>query len=245
MVTAEAGSVMVRRTALLTINNFFNLIDSWSIVPPGDLPLPDLPSPQALARLRASVMQQREMARALGVDPGQLSRWEQGKGEMAYAKIRRYAHVLRLRTTAADPIGFLVQRIANRVALRELRPMDPLERAIEVMSTHGHPAIPVLNARGDDYAGVLTDAMVCHALAVGDMEGALLAPVGTLALEPLVRVTPEDDLSAIAAKLGGNALVLVEDKDGLPAGFAFRADVYPLVTGAGRMDAAPARRRGR
>jgi len=24
----------------------------------------------------------------------------------------------------------------------------------------------------------------------------------------------------------------VEDKDGLPAGFAFRADLYPLVTGA-------------
>ena len=50
------------------------------------------------------------------------------------AKIRRYVHVLNLRTTAADPLGFLVARIAGRVALRELRPMDPLERAIEIMA---------------------------------------------------------------------------------------------------------------
>lgn len=197
--------------------------------------VPDLPSPASLARLRQDAMKQREMAKAIGVDPGQLSRWEAGKGEMAYEKIRRYVHVLNLRTTARDPIAFLVERIAGRVALRELRPMDPLERAVEVMAVHGHPALPVLNARGDEYVGVLTDAMVAHALGVGDPESALLAPVGTLRLDPLVRVTQHDDLSAIAAKLGANALVLVEDKDGLPAGFAFRSDLYPLVTGsAGR-----------
>ena len=177
-------------------------------------------------------MTQKAMAKAVGVDAGQLSRWEAGKGEMAYAKIRRYVHVLNLRATAADPIGFLVERIAGRVALRELRPMDPVERAIEVMAVHEHPALPVLNARGDDYVGVLTDAMVCHALSLGDVEGALLAPVGTLQLDPLVRATPRDDLSALAAKLGANPLVLVEDKDGLPAGFAFRSDLWPLVTGA-------------
>lgn len=191
----------------------------------------DLPSPEELARLRQGVMSQKEMAKAVGVDPGQLSRFESGRGEMAYAKIRRYVHVLNLRTTAADPIGFLVQRIAGRVALRELRPMDPLERAIEIMATHRHVALPVLNARGDDYEGIVTDAMVAHALAVGEIENALLAPVGTLALDPLVRIRPGDDLSAIAAKLGSNPLVLVEDKDGLPAGFAFRGDLWPLVTG--------------
>lgn len=192
----------------------------------------ELPSPMELARLREGIMSQKMMAKAIGVDAGQLSRWEAGKGEMAYAKIRRYARVLALRATASDPVGFLVERIAGRVAIRELRPMDPLERAIEIMTTHGHPALPVLNARGDAYVGVLTDAMVCHALAVGDVETALLAPIGTLALEPLIRIGPQDDLSAIAAKLGANALVLVEDKDELPAGFAFRRDIYPLVTGA-------------
>jgi predicted transcriptional regulator len=191
----------------------------------------DLPSPEELARVRQGVMSQKEMAKAVGVDPGQLSRFESGKGEMAYAKIRRYVHVLNLRATAADPIGFLVARIAGRVALREVRPMDPLERAIEIMATHGHVALPVLNARGDDYSGLVTDAMVASALSVGEVENALLAPVGTLALDPLVRVRPGDDLSAIAAKLGANPLVLVEDKDGLPAGFAFRDDLWPLVTG--------------
>lgn len=195
--------------------------------------MPELPSPMALARLRERVMTQKAMAKAIGVDAGQLSRWEAGKGEMSYAKIRRYAQLLHLRATASDPVGQLVERIAGRVALRELRPMDPLERAIEVMATHEHPALPVLNARGDDYVGVLTDAMVCHALAVGEVENALLSPVGSLQLDPLVRVTPGDDLSAIAAKLGANPLVLVEDKDGLPAGFAFRVDIYALVTGPG------------
>jgi len=203
-------------------------------VPRKETSLADLPSPEELARQRQAVMSQKEMARAVGVDAGQLSRFESGKGEMAYAKIRRYVHVLNLRATAADPIGFLVQRIAGRVALRELRPMDPLERAIEIMATHQHVALPVLNARGDDYEGVVTDSMVAHALAVGEVENALLAPVGTLALDPLVRVRPGDDLSAIAAKLGANPLVLVEDRDGLPAGFAFRGDLWPLVTGARR-----------
>lgn len=193
----------------------------------------ELPSPQDLARQRAaSGMSQKAMALAIGVDPGQLSRFEAGKGEMSYAKIRRYGQVLRLRATATDPVSLLVERIAGRVALRELRPMDPLERAVEVMMVHGHPALPVLNARGDAYLGVLTDAMVAHALAVGDLGQAMTAPVGTLQLEPLVSVGAGDDLSSIAAKLGANALVLVEDKDGLPAGFAFRADLWPLLTGA-------------
>jgi predicted transcriptional regulator len=196
--------------------------------------LSEMPSPLDLARRRADLMPQKAMAKAIRVDAGQLSRWEQGKGEMSYDKIRRYVHVLRMRTTAEDPVSLLVDRIAGRVALRELRPMDPLERAIEVMATHRHPALPVLNARGDDYIGVLTDAMVASALSVGAPENALLAPVGTLELEPLVRISQADDLSAIAAKLGTNVLVLVEDKDGLPAGFAFRHDLFPLVTGAGR-----------
>jgi predicted transcriptional regulator len=234
---------MAPPTRLRGINNFFNGIDHESIVP-AKSPFGDLPSPETLARLRAGVMTQKAMAKAIGVDPGQLSRFEQGKGEMSYAKIRRYVHVLNLRTTAADPVAALVARIAGRVALRELRPMDPLERAIETMSTHGHAALPVLNARGDDYLGVLTDATVCHALSIGDVERALLAPVGTLQLDPLVRIRSQDDLSAIAAKLGANALVLVEDKDGLPAGFAFRHDAFPLVTGAAR-PAPPANRRRR
>lgn len=229
--TADGGRLMERTTHRNHINNFFNVIDLWSIVPRKDARLPDLPSPEELARVRQDVMPQKAMAKAIGVDPGQLSRWEAGKGEMAYAKIRRYVHVLRLRVTSSDPVGVLVERIAGRVALRELRPMDPLERALEVMAVHGHPALPVLNARGDEYVGVLTDAMLAHALSVGDVEQALLAPVGTLQLDPLVRITPEDDLSAIAAKLGANPLALVEDKDGLPAGFAFRGDLWALVTG--------------
>ena len=235
MVMAEGGRLIGVESPHRDINNFFNAIDHTSIVPRKvTAPRSDLPSPEELARQRASVMTQKQMAQAIGVDAGQLSRFEAGKGEMSYAKIRRYAHVLNLRTTAADPIGFLVERIAGRVALRELRPMDPLERAIEVMATHEHPALPVLNARGDEYVGVLTDAMVCHALAVGDVETALLAPVGSLALDPLVRGGPQDDLSSLAAKLGGNPMILVEDKDGLPAGFAFRGDLYPLLTGTKR-----------
>lgn len=196
-------------------------------------PVGDLPSPEALARERAALMTQKAMARAIGVDAGQLSRFESGKGEMAYEKIRRYVHVLNLRTTAADPIVYLVDRIAGRVALRELRPMDALERAVEVMAVHGHPALPVLNARGDDYAGVLTDGALCQALSEGEVENALLRPVGTLSLAPLVRVRPGDDLARLAATLAAHAIVLVEDRDGLPAGFAFRSDLYPLVTGVG------------
>lgn len=227
---AEGGRAMDPRTRSQTINNFFKEIDHPSIMPGKEVG--DLPSPEQLARLREGVMSQKAMAREIGVDAGQLSRWEAGKGEMSYARIRRYVHVLHLRATASDPVGLLVERIAGRVALRELRPMDALERALEVMAVHEHSALPVLNARGDEYLGVLTASMVCHALSVGDVAQALLAPVGSLALEPLVRVTPRDDLSALAAKLGSNELVLVEDKDGLPAGFAFRADLWPLVTGA-------------
>lgn len=185
-----------------------------------------------LARQRqASGMSQKAMAAAVRVDPGQLSRFEAGKGEMSYAKIRRYVQILRLRTAAADPVSLLVERIAGRVALRELRPMDPVERAVEVMSVHGHTALPVLNARGDAYLGVLTDAMVLHALAVGELGQAMTAPIGTLQLDPLIRIVPADDLSSIAAKLGANPIVLVEDRDGLPAGFAFRADLWPILTG--------------
>lgn len=233
MVTAEGGRGGMRpQWGALTINNFFNLIDYGSIVPRKETPF-DLPSPEALARMREGVMTQKAMAKAIGVDPGQLSRFEAGKGEMAYAKIRRYVHVLHLKTTAADPVGFLVERIAGRVALRELRPMDPLERAVEVMTVHNHPALPVLNARGDDYVGVLTDAAVCRALSEADPAEALLRPAGTLPLEPLTRVGPRDTLGGLAAKMAASPLVLVEDRDGLPAGFAFRSDLYPLVTGGG------------
>jgi len=193
--------------------------------------MPELPSPQALAAVREGTLSQKAMAAAIGVDAGQLSRWERGRGEMSYDKIRRYAAVLRLRAAAADPVRLLVERIAGRVALRELRPMDPLERAVELMATHHHEALPVLTARGDEYAGVLTDAMVCHALGVGDLAQALTMPIGALSLEPLLRVTPEDDLSSLTAKLASHPVVLVIDHDGLPAGFAFRRDVYPLMLG--------------
>ncbi|HEX2021871.1 MAG TPA: helix-turn-helix domain-containing protein [Candidatus Thermoplasmatota archaeon] len=199
---------------------------------PADRQPHELPSPATLAQMRAAVMPQKEMARAIGVDPGQLSRFESGKGEMSYAKIRRYAHVLHLRTTAADPVAYLVQRIANRVALRELRPMDPLERAVEVMTVHGHAALPVLNARGDAYVGVLTDAIVCRALADGP-ESALVRPVGSLDLAPLARIASGDPLPRVCATLAENPVALVEDRDGLPAGFAFRHDLYPLATGVG------------
>lgn len=232
---AEGGREAMRpQTGAGGINNFFNRIDHLSIVPRKDVGAPgDLPSPEAMAQMREGVMTQKAMAKAIGVDPGQLSRFEAGKGEMSYAKIRRYVHVLHLRRTEADPIRFLVERIAGRVALRELRPMDPLERAVEVMTVHDHPALPVLNARGDDYVGVLTDGAVCRALGEGDPTEALLRPVGTLPLAPLVRTGPGDDIPRLAAKLGDNPLVLVEDRDGLPAGFAFRGDLYPLVTGGG------------
>lgn len=176
-------------------------------------------------------MSQREMARAIGVDAGQLSRWEAGKGEMSYARIRRYAHVLNLRLAAKEPAAFLVERIATRRRLPELRPMDPLDRALEAMSQADASAVPVLTARGDDYLGVLRDVSVIEAFADADLSAALVRPVGSLRLAPLDRVRPGDSLQKVAALLASQDLVLVEDRDGLPAGFAMRRDLFPLLLG--------------
>lgn len=176
-------------------------------------------------------MSQREMARAIGVDAGQLSRWEAGKGEMSYARIRRYAHVLNLRLAAKEPAAFLVERIATRRRLPELRPMDPLDRALEAMSQSEASAVPVLTARGDDYLGVLDDVSVIEAFADADLSAALVRPVGSLRLAPLDRVRPGDSLQKVAALLASQDLVLVEDRDGLPAGFATRRDLFPLLLG--------------
>lgn len=195
--------------------------------------LVDLPSPIELAGIRKDLMQQKEMANLIGVDRGQLSRFEGGKGEMSYEKIRRYVHVLNLRLAASDPRRFLVERIANRGPLIELAPMDRLDTALEAMALHGVSQIPVLTARGDDYLGVLTEVAVCEALVDEDLLSAMVRPVGSLRLEPLDRVRPGDTLQRVAALLASQALVLVEDDDGLPAGFATRADFFPLLLGQG------------
>lgn len=202
----------------------------------------DLPSPVELARLRQDIMQQKEMATLIGVDPGQLSRFEAGKGEMAYDKIRKYVHVLNLRRTAEDPRRFLIDRIVRRGPLRELKPADPLDTALEAMVLYAVSELPVLTATGDDYRGVLTEAVACEALVEEDLPRALLRPVGSLRLEPLDRVRQGDTLQRVAALLASHALVLVEDDDGLPAGFATRSDLFPLLLGR---TPAGERRRGR
>ncbi|MGQ0536325.1 MAG: helix-turn-helix domain-containing protein [Methanobacteriota archaeon] len=193
--------------------------------------LVDLPSPIELAGIRSRAMKQKEMAALLGVDKGQLSRWEAGKGEMAYEKIRRYVHILNLRLAAADPTRFLVDRILARGPLPELKPMDRLDAAIEAMLLHDVSELPVLTARGDDYAGVLTSAAVCETLVEAELAAALVRPVGSVRLEPLDRVRPRDTLQRIAALLASQSLVLVEGDDGLPVGFATRGDLFPLLLG--------------
>ncbi|MHB8584459.1 MAG: CBS domain-containing protein [Thermoplasmatota archaeon] len=190
-----------------------------------------VPAPQELSRLRADLMPQKEMAEAIGVDRGQLSRWENGRGEMGYEKIRRYAHVLNLRLAAADVAAYLVERIAHRKSLPELRPSDTVDRAIESMAVHQVGELPILTVRGDDYLGVVSDAAVLEALSNEDLSAALRRPVATLRIEPLDRVRPGDSLQKLAALLASQNLVLVEDRDGLPAGFATRHDLFPLLLG--------------
>lgn len=219
------------RTPSPTISNFFNTVDYTSIV--ARRATIHVPAPQELARLREGVMTQKEMAAAIRVDRGQLSRWEAGKGEMSYARIRRYAHVLNLRLAAAEPATYLVERIATRRRLPELRPADPVDRALEAMALAEASALPVLTARGDEYLGVLRDLTVVEAFADADLAAALARPVGSLPLAPLDRVRPRDSLQKVAALLASQDLVLVEDRDGLPAGFATRRDLFPLLLGAG------------
>jgi predicted transcriptional regulator len=202
-----------------------------------------LPAPEEMARMRARAMSQKEMARALRVDPGQLSRWEAGKGEMSYAKIRRYAHVLNLRLAAADPTAYLVERIANRRRMPELRLSDPMDRAVEAMAVFELGELPVLSARGDEYVGVLRDSAILEALAESELRSALDRPVGSLRFEPLDRIRPGDSLHKVAALLASQNLVLVEDRDGLPAGFATRKDLFPLLLGGSPGPAAQGRRR--
>ncbi len=208
-----------------------------------DRQLLDLPSPQDLAVLRGELMPQKEMAALVGVDAGQLSRFERGRGEMSYEKIRRYVHVLNLRRATSDPRRFLIERIIHRGPIGELRPTDPLNLALETMALHGTREIPITTSRGDDYLGVLGDAAVCEALVEVDVERALMKPVGSLRLEPLDRVRPGDALQRVAALLASHSLVLVEDDDGLPAGFATRADLFPLLLGHGA--SAPPRKKRR
>ncbi len=215
------------------MNNFFNGIDHQSIMPRRERPLVDLPPAVELARLRKAVMTQKEMAERVGVDRGQLSRFEHGKGEMSYDKIRRYVHVLNLRRTASDPRKFLIERIIHRGRIPELRPTDSVDHALETMVVHGIHALPVLTSRGDDYLGVLSDVAVCEALVDPDADRALARPVATLRLDPLDRVRVGDHLPRVAALLASQSLVLVEDDDGLPAGFATRPDLFPLVLGQG------------
>ncbi|HWG90861.1 MAG TPA: helix-turn-helix domain-containing protein [Candidatus Thermoplasmatota archaeon] len=215
-------------------------------MPQRDRLLTDLPHPVELARMRQEVMQQKEMAALIGVDRGQLSRFEAGKGEMSYEKIRKYVHVLNLRRAASDPRRFLLDRIITRGPLWEAKPADPLDRALEAMVLYEANAIPVLTASGDDYLGVLTEASACEALVEEDLARSLVRPVGTLRLEPLDRVRPGDPLQRVAALLSSHALVLVEDDDGLPAGFAMRADLFPLLLGqTPRAPASPTGRRRR
>ncbi len=189
-------------------------------------------------------MTQKEMAALVGVDKAQLSRFEAGKGEMSYERIRRYVHVLNLRLAAADPGRFLVDRIANRGALLELRPSDPLETAIEAMVANDVSQLPVVSARGDGYEGVLTEPTVCEALVAEDVPSALARQVGGLGLEPLDRIRPGDPLPRVAALLASHSLVLVEDDDGRRVGFATRADLFPLLLGSvGAVDGRRPRRK--
>lgn len=211
------------------MNNYFNRIACQSIMPPQPRPI-DLPSPVALARLRRQVVPQKEMARLVGVDPGQLSRFERGLGSMSYDRIRRYAHVLNLRLAVKEPHRFLVERITNRGPLYELRPTDPLDVALEAMIAHGIDQLPV---RGHDGAlrGVLTSVAVSEALADPDLEAALVRPVGQSPLEPLDIIRPGDSVQRVAALLASHWLVLVVDDAGHQIGFATRSDLFPLVLG--------------
>lgn len=194
----------------------------------------DLPSPVDLARVRGGLMTQKDMAARIGVDAGQLSRFESGKGEMAYEKIRRYVHVLNLRLTASDPQRFLVERITNRAPLVEVRATDRVDAALEAMVAHDVSQLPVRSARdADEHLGILTEAVVCEAFTEADVEKVLGRPVASLRLAPLDRVRKGDSLQRVAALLASQSLVLVEGDDGTPVGFATRADFFPLVLGRG------------
>lgn len=195
-----------------------------------DLPEP-FPAPESLAELRKGVLNLTEMAEAIGVDKGQLSRWESGKGEMAYARIRRYVQVLNLRASEADPRRFLAARIANTQPLWELRATDRLERALQIMVWNGFSQLPVLDAQGREHVGLLTDRALCAALATGDVATALDRTVGTLALDELPRVPASEVYGKVARLLAEHPMVLVEDESGAPVGFATPADLFPVALG--------------
>lgn len=197
----------------------------------GDEPF-QLPSPRELADARRDVMPQAEMADLLDVDPGQLSRFERGKGGMAYDRIRRYAQVLNLRQASSDPYRYLRDRIEERGPLVELRLPDRLGRALEGMANAQVGQLPVLDDDGDPL-GVLTEVAACEALAEGTPEEALARPVEELPLEPLDAVRPGDSVTRAAALLASHWLVRLVDEDGATAGYATRRDLFPLVLGHG------------
>ena len=205
------------------------------MMPRRERALLDLPAPPELAALRESVMRQKEMARLIGVDPGQLSRFEAGRGEMAYEKIRRYVHVLNLRLAASDPRTFLLERITNRAPLVEVKATDRLDVALEAMVRHDVSQVPVRavggRSGGADFLGVLTEVAACEAFVAEEPSAAMARAVGVLRLEPLDRVRRGDTLARIAALLASQSLVLVEDDEGRDVGFATRADLFPLLLG--------------
>ncbi len=190
----------------------------------------DLPSPMEMARVRRDLMSQREMADLLGVDPAQLSRFERGKGSMAYERIRRYAHVLALRLAGSQPHRFLVERIAQRGPLLELSMADRLDHAIEGMVAHQTGQLPVRDASGDP-VGVLTEVALCEALVDAEPQAALMRRVGELRIEPLDVVGPGDPFAKVAALLASHWLVRVEDEQGGTLGYASRRDLFRLVLG--------------
>jgi predicted transcriptional regulator len=192
----------------------------------------DLPSPGTLAEAREEVMTQAEMAEILDIDPGQLSRFERGKGGMAYDKIRRYGQVLNLRQASADPYRHLRDRIEDRGPLVELAPSEGIGRALEAMTRQQVGQLPV-RGEGGNPRGVLTEVALCETLAKVQPEQALSRPIDELRLEPLDRLRPGDSVTRAAALLASHWLVRLVDEEGDTVGYATRGDLFPLVLGHG------------
>lgn len=190
----------------------------------------ELPSPGELAEVREEVMSQAEMAELLDVDPSHLSRFERGKGGMAYDRIRRYGQVLNLRLASEDPHRYLLDRIETRGPLAELRPSDRLGRALEAMHRQRVGQLPVVDGSGEAI-GVLTEVAVCETLAEVEPERALSRTVEEIRLEPLDAVRPGDSVTRAAALLASHWLVRLVDDEGATEGYATRQDLFPLVLG--------------
>lgn len=188
-----------------------------------------LPAPHELAEYRKALMSQAEMAELIGVDPGQLSRFERGKGGLAYEKIRRYSQVLNTRMQSSDLHQYLLDRIEHRGPLVTLEPEDRLSRALEAMTAQQVGQLPV-HVRPGDPLGVLTEVAVCEQLAT-DPERALSRPVGELPLEPLDKIRPGDSMQRAAALLASHWLVRVVSETNETLGYATRRDLFPLILG--------------